>query len=637
MLCRELAAALRRYRPDFVLGFNYRDITVTGKWNTPDHRHAGRYGAPQDTEWAIDDVGALWLTQTRPITTLYPVPQPHGDGLRVYFCFSVAQGLYRPITPMGLAVFRLLGTSAMREFGFLVSDPLAGPPGFADPGQRVFADLTGVVRSRVGRALMPRLLDYMEARSAAVMRGLFADPRLSLVHTSPLPFVGRILRLATRHRMPVRLLRALADPDAVHRDLDRRPAEIRRLLSLPGTATPAERLDLVERALTAEVFPLAPPVMACAAAGFGMLALAGRLARSRPGELQAVLRGLPHNVTTAMDLDLWRLSTAIRGDASAAALLRSTDLATLAGRWRRRTLPAVLQDGLDDFLGRYGERAVAEIDVGMPRWSDDPGHLLGIMVNYLRPADDRAAPDAVFARSEAEAEATGRTLVQRASPLRRPLVRFALDRARRLAGLRELPKFLVVVALGQVRAHLARVGAALADDGRIGSPDDVFMLTLADARAGLAGTDLHDLVAARRAGYADELRRRHVPRVLLSDGTEPGAATDAPAADGVLAGTPASAGTVTGTARVVMEPVGALLEPGEILVVPSTDPGWTPLFLTAGGLVMEMGGANSHGAVVAREYGIPAVVGVADVTRRISTGDRVTVDGTTGVVRLDAG
>jgi pyruvate,water dikinase len=104
---------------------------------------------------------------------------------------------------------------------------------------------------------------------------------------------------------------------------------------------------------------------------------------------------------------------------------------------------------------------------------------------------------------------------------------------------------------------------------------------------------------------------------------------------GDLTGTPASAGTVTGVARVVMDPTGAKLEPGEILVAPSTDPGWTPLFLTAGALVMEMGGAMSHGSVVAREYGIPAVVGVPNATERIVTGQRITVDGSAGIVRID--
>jgi phosphoenolpyruvate synthase/pyruvate phosphate dikinase len=126
--------------------------------------------------------------------------------------------------------------------------------------------------------------------------------------------------------------------------------------------------------------------------------------------------------------------------------------------------------------------------------------------------------------------------------------------------------------------------------------------------------------------------------VLLSDGSEPEAHSGTPpAADGALVGIAASAGTVTGPARVVLDPAGAHLAPGEILVAPSTDPGWTPLFLTAGGLVMEMGGANSHGAVVAREYGIPAVVGLPDATSRITTGQQLTVDGTRGLVTATVG
>jgi pyruvate,water dikinase len=155
---------------------------------------------------------------------------------------------------------------------------------------------------------------------------------------------------------------------------------------------------------------------------------------------------------------------------------------------------------------------------------------------------------------------------------------------------------------------------------------------------GLRGAVLQDLVAARRRVYDVELRRRHIPRVLLSDGTDVEAALmarETPSAD--LAGTPASAGTATGTVRVILDPVGARLEPGEILVAPSTDPGWTPLFMTAGALVMEMGGVISHGAVVAREYGIPAVVGVPDATSRLRTGQVVTVDGAAGTVRIVPG
>jgi len=146
------------------------------------------------------------------------------------------------------------------------------------------------------------------------------------------------------------------------------------------------------------------------------------------------------------------------------------------------------------------------------------------------------------------------------------------------------------------------------------------------------------IISQARAEYEQELKRHHIPRVLLSDGTEPTAETRSTStADALLRGTPASAGSVTAQARVILYPTGARLSPGEILVAPSTDPGWTPLFLTAGGLVMEMGGAMSHGAVVAREYGIPAIVGVPEATQRIATGQHITVDGSAGTVTIESG
>jgi phosphohistidine swiveling domain-containing protein len=602
------------------------------------------YGRPQDTEWAIDDHGVLWLTQARPITNLYPLPDrapPPGEGLRVYFSFSVAQGLYRPITPMGLAAFRLLAGSAARILGVGVPDPLAGPPVYAEAGQRLFIDVTGALRSRPGRTLFPRVLDVMEARSAAVLRGLFDDPRLSVTQPSWRPLARRVARVAVRYRVPLRVLGAVARPDAAVRRVTKPPP-------LPTTApraTPAQRLDLAERILRAEIVPLLPTVIPAAAAGFAMLGLAARLLRPdlEPGDLQTVLRAVPNNVTTEMDLALWRLATRIRGDATAARSLLGESVETLADRFRAGTLPPFVQQGLTEFLGTYGHRAVAEIDVGMPRWSDDPRHILGVLANYLRLDDPAFAPDALFARGARDAEAMIDTLADRArrrSRVRAGLARLALQRARQLTGIRELPKYDMVLALAEVRRQLASVGEHLATRGRLGRADDVFFLDLAETRAALDGSDrigadLRDVVTARREAYALEERRRRVPRVLLSDGTEPEASRPAPAVGGALTGTPASAGTVTGPARVVVDPVGAHLVPGEILVAPSTDPGWTPLFLTAGGLVMEMGGANSHGAVVAREYGLPAVVGVPDATTLITTGQRITVDGTAG--RVTAG
>jgi pyruvate,water dikinase len=603
------------------------------------------YGQPQDTEWAIDRDGALWLTQARPVTTLFPLPDVGAtdDELRVYFCFSLAQGLTRPLTPMGISAIRVIASSVARLYGHPPVDPVGGPPPVHDAAGRLFFDITTIMRSNPGRAVFPRVLDVMEGRSATVLRDLFADPRLSVVHSSWWPVVRRLGWVAARFGIPLQVAQALARPEAARRRLDRLGRRLRQPPMPPTSTTAQERLDLVVRLLGDAVVRIVPRVMPPAAAGFAMLGLAGRLlgADARPGDLETVLRGLPHNVTTEMDLELWDLATAILADDDAAAVVRLESPTQLAERHGTGTLPPVLQDRLQAFLDRYGHRAVAEIDVGVPRWAEDPTHVLGVLANYLRLDDPGRAPDAVFARGAAEAEAMVRTLTDRArrrGPVRARTVGFALDRTRRLAGIRELPKFDIVLVLARARHELLAIGAELATAGRLVQAPDVFFLDLGEVRSGLAGRDLRDVVAGRRADHDREMGRRHVPRVLLSDGTEPEArAGPPPAADGALVGIAASSGSATGPARVVLDPTGAHLAPGEILVAPSTDPGWTPLFLTAGGLVMEMGGANSHGAVVAREYGIPAVVGVPNATTEIATGEQLTVDGTRGLVTSPAG
>jgi pyruvate,water dikinase len=597
---------------------------------------------PQDIEWAIDPEGTVWLTQTRPITTLYPLPAkapPPAAPRRVYFCLSLAQGLHRPLTPMGLAAFRLLGSSMSELTGHPTSDRRAGPVMYADPGERLFADITTMLRTRVGRSLMPRVLDVMEARSAVVLRGLLGEPDLSLAQRSRLPFISRIARIAIANGVPLQVAQAVASPEAAHRRLARLGAAQTRRLSPPQHHGPHARLDWVERLLAEDVVPILPRTVPAVATGFAMLGLAARLlgADATGTELATVLRGLPHNVTTQMDLALWALAQDVRVDDAAAAGVLGTSPAELATQFSAGALPGTLQHGLTAFLARYGHRSVAEIDVGVPRWADDPAYILGVLANYLRLDDPQLAPDVVFARSEREAEAMVTLLASRArrrSAPRAAVVHFALRRTRQLAGTRELPKAFMVRALTAARGELAAVGAELAAAGRLDVPDDVFYLDFTQTHRAVDGANLRPVVARRREAYEQEMRRRRVPRVLLSDGTEPESlyAGSAGAAGGALRGSPASAGTVTGVARVVLDPVGARLDPGELLVAPSTDPGWTPLFLTAGGLVMEMGGANSHGAVVAREYGIPAVVGVPGATELLHTGDIITINGSAGTV-----
>jgi pyruvate,water dikinase len=477
----------------------------------------------------------------------------------------------------------------------------------------------------------------MEARSAVVLRARFDDPRLSITESSRRPFLHHVGGVALRFHMPPHLVGALLRPAHARARLERFGSELEVRLTAPADLTAAERLDWMETVLQKEFPTVAPRVLPVAAAGFVALWLARRLlgANVGPGELQTILRGIPHNVTTEMDLDLWHIATRLRADEECVDAFSGYDAEALAQQFADGTLPAAAEGELRTFLRRYGHRAVAEIDLGMPRWADDPRHLLGVIANYLRMSPDesvKASPDQLFAAGAAEAEAMIDTLASRVGRVRGRVVRALLDRTRQLAGIRELPKYFFVRIIAAVRAELGRVGVELHRLGRIDEPDDVYFLDYIQARSGLGGTDLRDVVASARENYEAELRRRHLPRIVLSDGTEPEAIASADAVEGALTGTPASSGTATGIARVILDPVGAQLEPGEILVCPSTDPGWTPLFLTAGGLVMEMGGANSHGAVVAREYGIPAVVGVPNAVATIQNGSEITVNGTAGTV-----
>jgi pyruvate,water dikinase len=604
------------------------------------------YGAPQDTEWAIDASGHFWLTQARPITTLFPLPPTApttDDALRVYFSLNVLQGVYRPFTPMGLSAGHLIASGPATIFGRSPHDPLIGPPVLVDAASRLFLDVTTPLRSSFGQKVLIGAAQIGEMPSSSIFKQLTADPRLSLLPTRLWPVVRAFGSFIMHTRAPFYLLNALFRPSAAVTRAERARADLQHwvdtTIAKAGPAGSIEHLVALEQILF-DMFPRAVIRVIPVFGGLLAYALTRRLVLglATPDELQTVLRGLPHNPTTEMDLALWELARRVQADPGVARYIRETPPEQQGQDYRTGKLPALLQQQLSEFLSVYGHRGVAEIDIGLPRWSEDPTHILGVLANYLQLQDPDMAPDVQFRRAAQEAEAMVTDLTRRArhkNILRGLLVSFFLKRARALVGMRELPKFCIVLLLACAREQLWSIGEKLAQAGRLETAEDIFFITLSETQAALTGTDLHSVVRERRTAYEQELKRRHIPRVLLSDGTEPGTQTHTIASADALTGAPASPGVVTGLARVILDPTGAHLEPGEILVAPSTDPGWTPLFLTAGGLVMEMGGSISHGAVVAREYGIPAVVGVLGATERIHTGQRITVDGSNGIISLE--
>ena len=308
------------------------------------------YGSPQDTEWALADDGAFWLTQARPITTLYPTPASPLSGDRLFMCLTLAQGLTRPITPMGLASFRLIASSVASAAGRAPADRRAGPQPLSVAGQRLFLDLTPVVRSRFGRRLVITVFGVMEARAAAVIAGLAGDARWSVTSHSPLDVITPVARIGVlKAKAPLRILTALVSPDVGPRAIARFERQLRGALTLPGNAAPAERLDLVENRLGHDLFLIMPTAFSYAATGLLLFRLSRRLlgTLARPDELQVVLRGLPHNVTTEMDLDLWRLAARIRDDPEAARAFADASPAALTRSYRDRKLPRCRATGTD--------------------------------------------------------------------------------------------------------------------------------------------------------------------------------------------------------------------------------------------------------------------------------------------------
>lgn len=604
------------------------------------------YGTPQDIEWAIDTSGQVFLLQARPITTLFPLPPeaPHTtEDLRVYLAFGVQQGTYRPFTPLGLSALRLLASGFLDLIDAPLRDPLAGPHFITEAAGRPFFEVTAALRNPFGRSFLLAAMHEAEVQAAQSFENVITDPRLSLCTTPRLAFGRALVLLLARTSLPWYLVQALVTPRVATRRVQRFVEQIRSTqhLDVQGDAAAhlAKAMRLLQRCLRL-AFRVSPVMLA----GMQSFALARRLLGdlAEDYECQTVLGGSPTNPTTQMNLALWRLAEVIRADARSCHLLAATPSEQLAHQYQQGQLPPVLQAGLAQFLQEYGHQCVCELDLGVPRWSEDPSYVLDLLTSSLERMESTPAPVLQLQRAEEAAQAMITTLERRAGRtnwLRGQLVGWCLRRAHTLAGFREMTRFVGGLILAQTRQFLWPVGEALVQAGRLHEAADIFFLSLAEVDAALSGADLRERVRSQQATFARELTRRHVPLVLLSDGTEPTAPAQTiqgEAAEETLQGTPASAGNVTGIARVIHDPHGAHLSAGEILVVPSTDPGWTPLFLQAAGLVMEAGGAMAHGAIVAREYGIPAVVGVAGATERIASGNRVTLDGSAGTVTLES-
>jgi pyruvate,water dikinase len=353
----------------------------------------------------------------------------------------------------------------------------------------------------------------------------------------------------------------------------------------------------------------------------------------------ALSKSVANNITSEMGLALLDVADIVRRHPDAIEYLRHAGDETLFAGLKEREGGEAVAEALRAYLDKYGMRCPGEIDITRPRLSERPAMLIPLILNEVRNLRPNARNDR-FERGRHEAQEKERELLGRLELL--PGGRRKAKKAgkmiaimRNFVGYREYPKYFLMKRFNIYKNALMKEAETLVQGGVIREKEDVFYLTLGELREAVRTNRLDCRIITRRKEEYSAYEKMTPPRVMTSEGEivsgEYGAG-GVPA--GALAGLPVSAGVREGRARVVLRMQDADLEEGDILVTEFADPGWTPLFVSVSALVTEAGGLMSHGSVIAREYGLPAVAGVENATRLIKDGQRIRVNGTEGYVEI---
>lgn len=600
-------------------------------------------GVPQDIEWALAD-GQFVLLQSRPITSLFPRPSPApvDDRLHVYVSMGHMQAMPEAMPPLVRDVWRTYTGNALSAADL---DSSLGNP-TVEAGGRVFIDVTSFLRH-------PDLRSWLIERIAAINEPISASLD-DIVSRRPREFesrgvtvgaipgyvltAGRVARLVgpAVPRIAWNVLGALVGHGTAPDDESWGRVGELFIGGVTDAPTPQARARAVFEAIDIgrvlrDVYPRISPL-------FLAFVLGGWLKRTFPDhsdDVNAIGRGFEDDVVTRINLGLGDLADVARNHPPVATALRNgaslADLKNVEGG-------EVFREAFEDFLDEFGHRSTGEIDLSRPRWREDPSMLLGVIrANLAGEVPGEHREHIRHLKNEAKAAAT--RLEAHADhglfgPLRRRYVRWIIRTYRDTVYLREYPKQEAARAFTAWRTALLDAGELLVTTDRLDQLDDIWYLHRDELFDALVGKQVDVDIAARRRKHARDAGL-DAPPVLTSEGeVVRGHLKHETVSEGALVGTGVSSGIVEGVARVIRDPKTATVERGEILVAPSTDPGWIPLFLNAAGLVSEVGGAVSHGALVAREYGLPAVVSVSEATKRIQTGQHIRIDGTRGTVEL---
>ena len=583
-------------------------------------RIEAHFGRPQDIEWClVDDDFAV--VQSRPITTLFPVPVTDDGANHVYVSVGHQQMMTDAMKPLGLALWQM-----------------TTPRPMAEAGGRLFVDVAAILASPTSRA---RMLDLArsdpligDALQTVVDRGDFLPPP---------PDEAPAVAPPGDEQAPIE-----ADPALVVEFIERSRASLAALERDIATMSGPELFDFIRGdigELRRVLFD--PRSLQVIMAGMEATWWLNEHLQEWLGEknvADTLTQSVPHNVTSEMGLALLDVADVIRPNPDVVEFLQQVELAGRADDGFLDELAAVAggpaaRDAIRTFLDEYGMRCPGEIDITRPRWSERPAMLVSTILGNVR-NHEPGAGKRLFERGrqqawEKEAELLERLLALPDGQQKADETKRMIDRVHTFAGYREYPKYGMVCRYFVYKQALLREAERLVRAGVLRALDDVFYLRF-DEFDEVVRTNRADerRIRERRAEFRSfqELRP---PRVFTSDGeviTGTYRRDDLP--PGALAGLAVSAGTVEGRARVIVDMAQADLEAGDILVTAYTDPSWTPLFVGITALVTEVGGLMTHGAVIAREYGLPAVVGVENATRLIQDRQRIRVHGTEGYVEL---
>jgi pyruvate,water dikinase len=595
------------------------------------------FGEPQDIEWALLDGGFVVL-QSRPITSLVALPQPRPDDRRLHLYVSLGHGqaMTDPMPPLALDIWETMYEDVLNHVTGGDRIWITRSEG------RLYMDITPFLGFALTRRGVVETIDEISPSAARGTERLLEERRDELRGERSLAALPTVLRTSVGVLpLVARVLWGGAAPlfrgsTAVHDLVDELDAYAREQeAEIVDAEEPRELVESVFGGFPTEFAVEIAPKMAPALVG----PFAGRvLERLTPGAdatlLEAAARGNEEEVGTRMTLALGDLADIARETPA-------VERAILDGE-SYEEIRAI--DGSEAFVQRFeafreafGHRAAGEFDLSRPRWRDDPSGPLGIVRGNLvgeEPGAHRERLDerkraAQTAIDELQEGARGGLL----GPVRGPLVSHLLETYRSYVHLRDEPKHAVAHVFAAWHEAIQRVGEQLVHEGVLDEADDVWylhrgeLLSLVDEPE----SELPD-IAARKQDHRHQ-ERLEAPPIVTSEGEIPHAERE-DAGENSLVGTGISSGVVEGTARIVHDPANTTLRAGDILVSPSSDPAWTPLFATASGLVTEVGGSLTHGALVAREYGLPAVASVTGATETISDGQRIRVDGDDGTVEL---